>query len=88
MDDGERPCGFGFLCSHVCFFGFIIVVVVVVVGGACRLVSLFSARRKLELKLDEEHPAVMFLFVCAPCSGSSWSDVSVPPLVKLGELFD
>lgn len=87
MDDGERPCGFGFLCSHVCFFGFIIVVVVVV-GGACRLVSLFSARRKLELKLDEEHPAVMFLFVCAPCSGSSWSDVSVPPLVKLRELFD
>lgn len=87
MDDGEQPCGFGFLCSHVCFFGFIIVVVVVV-GGACRLVSLFSARRKLELKLDEEHPAVMFLFVCAPCSGSSWSDVSVPPLVKLGELFD
>lgn len=55
MDDGERPCGFGFLCSHVCFFGFIIVVVVVV-GGACRLVSLFSARRKLELKLDEEPP--------------------------------
>lgn len=50
--------------------------------------SLFSARRKLELKLDEERPAVMFLFVCAPCSGSSWSDVSVPPLVKLGELFD
>lgn len=86
MDDGERPCGFGFLCSHVCFFGFIIVVVV---GGACRLVSLFSARRKLELKLDEEHQAVMFLFVCAPCSGSSWSDVSVPPpLVKFGELFD
>lgn len=74
MDDGERPCGFGFLCSHVCFFGFIIVVV----GGACRL----------ELKLDDERQAVMFLFVCAPCSGSSWSDVSVPPLVKLGELFD
>lgn len=85
MDDGERPRGFGFLCSHVCFFGFIIVVVV---GGACRLVSLFSARRKLELKLDDERQAVMFLFVCAPCSGSSWSDVSVPPLVKLGELFD
>lgn len=84
MDDGERPCGFGFLCSHVCFFGFIIVVV----GGACRLVSLFSAHRKLELKLDDERQAVMFLFVCAPCSGSSWSDVSVPPLVKLGELFD
>lgn len=74
MDDGERPCGFGFLCSHVCFFGFIIVVV----GGACHL----------ELKLDDERQAVMFLFVCAPCSGSSWSDVSVPPLVKLGELFD
>lgn len=66
------------------FFGFIIVVV----GGACRLVSLFSAHRKLELKLDDERQAVMFLFVCAPCSGSSWSDVSVPPLVKLGELFD
>lgn len=66
------------------FFGFIIVVV----GGVCRLVSLFSAHRKLELKLDDERQAVMFLFVCAPCSGSSWSDVSVPPLVKLGELFD
>lgn len=66
------------------FLGFIIVVV----GGACRLVSLFSAHRKLELKLDDERQAVMFLFVCAPCSGSSWSDVSVPPLVKLGELFD
>lgn len=50
--------------------------------------SLFSAHRKLELKLDDERQAVMFLFVCAPCSGSSWSDVSVPPLVKLGELFD
>lgn len=67
MDDGERPCGFGFLCSHVCFFGFIILVV-----GACRLVSLFSVRRKLELKLDDEHQTVMFPFVCAPCSGSSW----------------
>lgn len=54
MDDGERPCGFGFLCSHVCFF-------IIVVVGACRLVSLFSARRKLELKLDEEHQTVMFV---------------------------